>query len=113
MLLVSQSGSPLPQFVAPLRLPAAHAFGVSADAANLLLGLLTQLQSSQQLAGSCRACCTSVSGQTPTPQAALASPVAQLPTAACRHPCLGSSGHPGQLDQSTAAAQHALHCTPV
>src|SRR3954462_3311303 len=109
MLLVLQSGSPLPQVFAPLRLSTARAFGASADAAHLLLGLLTQLQSAQQLAGSCRACCTSVFGQTPTPQAALASPVAQLPTTACRHPCLDSSGHPGQLDQSAAAAQHALH----
>src|SRR3954471_9523297 len=113
MLLVLQSGSPLPQVVAHLWLPAARAFCASADAAHLLLGLLTQLQSAQPLAGSCRAYCMSVSGQMPTPPAALALPVAQLPTTACRHPYLGSSGHPAQLGQSAATAQHELHCTPA
>src|SRR3954465_9647008 len=104
MLQVLQSGSPLPQAVAPSRLPAARAFDASADAAHLLPGLLTQLQYAQLLAGSCRACCMSVSGQMPTPPAALALPVAQLPTTACRHPYLGSSGHPAQLGQSAASA---------
>src|SRR4051794_4098596 len=99
MLQVLQSGFPLPQVAAPSRLPAARAFGAFADAAHLLLGLLTQLQSAQQLTGSCRACCMSVFGQMSTPPAALALPVAQLPTTACRHPYLGSSGHPEQLDQ--------------
>src|SRR4051812_30586716 len=100
MLQVLQSGSPLPQSVAPSRLPAARAFGASADAAHLLPGLLTQLQSAQPLGGSCRACCMSVSGQMPTPPAMLALPVAQLPTTTFRHPYLGSLGHPTQLGQS-------------
>src|SRR4051812_18491910 len=113
MLQVLQSDFPLPQVVSPSRLPTACSFGASADAAHLLPGLLTQLQSAQPLAGSCRACCMSASGQMPTPPAALALPVVQLPTTACRHPYLGSSSHPEQLDQSAAATQHALHCIPA
>src|SRR4051812_36652552 len=113
MLQVLQSGFLLPRVVAPSRMPAARAFGASADAAHLLPGLLTRLQSARPPAGSCLACCMSVSGQMPTPPAALALPVAQLPTTACRHPYLGSSGHPEQLDQSAAATQHALHCIPA
>src|SRR3954471_7990879 len=113
MLRALQSDSLAPQVVAPLRLPAARAFGASADDAHLLLGLLTRLQSAQPLAGYCRACCMSVSGQMPTPPAAPALPVAQLPTTACQHPYLGSSGHPAPLGQSAIAAQHVLHCTPA
>src|SRR3954465_15772190 len=104
MLQVSQSDFLLPQVVAPSRLPVARAFGASADAAHLLPGLLTQLQYAQPLTGCCRACCMPASGQMPTPPAALALPVAQLPTTACRHPYLGSSGRPAQLGQSAASA---------
>src|SRR3954466_1303434 len=113
MLQVLQSDFLLPQVVAPSRPPVARAFGASADSAHLLPGLLIQLQSAQPLAGSCRACCMSVSGQMPTPPAALALPVAPLPTTACRHPYLGSSGHPAPLGQSATAAQHELHCIPA
>src|SRR3954466_1217472 len=80
MLRVLQPDSLVPQVVAPLRLPAARAFGASGDAARLLLSLLTRLQFSQPLVGSCRACCMSVSEQMPTPPAAPALPVARLPT---------------------------------
>src|ERR1043165_4574537 len=85
------------QVVAPLRLPTAHAFGASADAAHLPLDLLARLQSSRPLAGSCLACCMSASEQTQTPPAVPALPVAQLLTTACRLPCLGFSSRPSQL----------------
>src|SRR4051812_19362913 len=101
------------QAAAPLRLPVARAFGASADAAHLPRDLLTLSQSARLPAGSCRACCMSASGQTPTPPAAPALPVAQLQTTACRLPCLGSSNHPSPLGQSAASAQHALHCIPA
>src|SRR3954468_25078395 len=96
MLRVLQPDSLVPQVVVPLRLPAAHAFGASADAAPLLPNLLARWQFALPLAGSCRACCMSVSEQMPTP------PVVQLPTNTCRHPYLGSSVHPAPLGQSAA-----------
>src|SRR4051812_33810615 len=98
------------QVAAPLRLPAARAFGASAGAAHLSPDLLAQLRSAQPPAGSCPTCCMSASEQTQTPPAAPASPVAQLLTTACRLPCLGFSNCPSQLGQSTAAAHHELHC---
>src|SRR4051812_17727688 len=104
MLRALQLDPLAPQVVAPLRLPAACAFGASADAAHLLLGLLTRLQFAQPLAGFCRACCRSLSGRMPTPPAAPALPVDQLPTTACRHLYPGSSGHLAQPGQSAAAA---------
>src|SRR4051812_27987562 len=85
------------QAAAPLRLPAARAFGASADAAHLPLDLLARLRSAQPPAGSCPACCMSASERTQTPPAAPALPVAQLLTTACRLPCLGFSNHPSQL----------------
>src|ERR1044071_8381702 len=42
---VSQSDFPTPPAAAPLRLPAAHAFGASADATHLPLDLLARLLS--------------------------------------------------------------------
>src|SRR3954464_4115230 len=113
MLRVLQQDSLVPQVVVPLRLPAAHAFGASADAAHLLPSLLTRWQFAQLLAGSCRACCMSVSEQMPSPPAVPALPVAQLPTNACRRPYLGFSGHPAPLGQSAASARHGLHYTPA
>src|SRR3954470_19536047 len=100
MLRVLQPDSLVPQVVVPLRLPAARAFGASADAAHLLPSLLTRLQFAQPLAGSCRACCMSVSKEISIPPAVPALPVARLSTTACRHPYLGSSGRPAQLGQS-------------
>src|SRR3954470_4847014 len=113
MLRVLQQNSLVPQVVVPLQLPAARAFGASADAAHLLPSLLARWKFALPLAGSCRACCMSVSEQMPTPPAVSALPVAQLPTNACRHPDLGSSGHPAQLGQSAASARHGLHYTPA
>src|SRR4051812_31342301 len=112
MLRVLQPDSLVPQVVVPLRLPAARAFGASADAAPLLPGLLARWQFALPLVGSCRACCMSVSEQMPTPPAIPALPVVQLPTNVCRHPYLGSLGHPAPLGQSAASAQHELHYTP-
>src|SRR4051812_27759161 len=85
------------QAVAPLRLPAARAFGTSADAAHLPLDLLARLQSAQPPAGSFLACCMSASEQMQTPLAAPVLPVAQLLTTACRLPYLGFSSRPSQL----------------
>src|ERR1043165_2146598 len=106
MLRVAHPDSLVLQVVAPLRLPAARAFGVSADAAHLPLDLLARLQSTQPPAGSCLACCMSASEQTQTPPAAPVLPVAQLLTTACRLPYLGFSNRPLPLGQSAAAAQH-------
>src|SRR3954469_19319144 len=76
---VLQSDLPLPPVAVPLRLPAAHAFGASADAAHLPLDLLARLLSARPLSGFCPACCTSASEETPIALAALAAPV--LPVA--------------------------------
>src|SRR4051812_7404495 len=111
---VLQSDSPLPPAAAPLRLPAARAFGASADAVHLPLALLTRLLSARRLSGSCQVCCTSTFGGMPTAPAApaaLASPVARLPTAADELLDLGFSDLLRPWAQSADAIQHVLRCT--
>src|SRR3954451_22532811 len=73
---VLQSDLPLPLVAAPLRLPAARAFGASADAAHLPLDLLARLLSARPLSGFCPACCMPTSEETPIAHAAWASLVA-------------------------------------
>src|SRR4051812_7345741 len=73
---VLQSDSPSPTAAAPLRLPAARAFSASADAAHLRLALPARLLFARRLSGSCPACYTSASGETPIALAALVAPVA-------------------------------------
>src|ERR1041385_6459101 len=111
---VLHSDSPLPPAAAPLRLPAARAFGASADAVHLPLALLTRLLSAQRLSGSCQACCTSAFGRMPTAPAAPAAPalpVARLPTTADGLPDLGFSNLLRPRAQSADAVRHALRCT--
>src|SRR4051794_9267818 len=91
---VLQSDSPLPPAAVLLQMPAARAFGASADGAHLLLALPNLLISTRHLSGSCQACCMSAFGRTPIVLAAPvapASPVAQLLTAADKLLGLGFS----------------------
>src|SRR4051812_35093354 len=113
MPLVLQSDSPLPPVAVLLRLPAARAFGASADAAHLPLVPLTRLLSARQLSGSCPACYTLAFGRMPTAPAALVapasptSPVPRLPTAANELLDLGFSNLLRPRAQSADAVLHA------
>src|ERR1043165_4610652 len=111
---VLQPDSPLPLTAALLRLPAARAFGASADAAHLPPDNLTLWLSAPQLSGSCLVCYMSASGgitTAPAAPAAPALPVALVLTAASGLPCPDFSSLPRQRAQSACAAQRAQHCT--
>src|SRR4051812_18706393 len=87
---VLQSDFPLPPAAALLRLPAAHAFGASADAAHLPLDLLGRLLFARPLLGSYPACYTSVSGEILIALAALVAPIAPASSVAPRPKVLGN-----------------------
>src|SRR3954469_13562616 len=114
---VLQSDLPLPPAAALLRLPAARAFGASADAAHHPLGPLARLLSARPLSGFCPACCTSASGETPIALVALVAPVAPASPIALR---LTAADELLGLDfscllkpraQSSDVVLHVPHCT--
>src|SRR3954471_23901402 len=110
---VLQPDSPLPLTAALLRLPTAHAFGASADAAHLPPDHLTLWLSARQLSGSCLTCCMPASEGTSIALAAPAAPAlpaALVLTAADELPCPNFSSLPGQRVQSARAVQRVQHC---